>query len=273
MAKLFDKGVRIIPTWLAVAQHLLARGGAYTDSNLVLEITDPRTISEEDRKLMRSIDALLESKDKYPLRTVAGTIFPLDLYKRYQRPAFYDEYLRVMKCGKVEGTWGTYAHRMMSREGKTPSQNINPLERIVQRISDAGQPDGKSFKNSYELSVANPKEDFAEVDLDIGGELPTYDVNKDGNRWYGFPCLSHVSFKRVRKDGGFAVDLTAVYRSHRYCERALGNLLGLAQLQWFVAREAKVQIGTLTCVSTHAALDFSSWGGVRKTRQVLTTAS
>lgn len=239
-----------------------------TDSNLVLEIPDPSSITAEDRVLMRSIDAALESRDLYPLRSVAGTIFPLDLYRRHGRPVFYEEYVRMMKRGKAKG-WGTYAQRMIVRRDRKSTNVLNPLELIVQRISNAGQPLGKSFKNSYELGVAVPEEDLVDFSADIGGELPTYASDLDQNQWYGFPCLSHLSFKRVQSGENFAVDMTAVYRSHRYCERALGNLLGLAQLQWFVAKEAQLQVGTLTCVSTHAELDALAWGGSEATRKLL----
>lgn len=80
------------------------------------------------------------------------------------------------------------------------------------------------------------------------------------------PCLSHLSFKLTDRE---SVDLTAIYRSHHYAARALGNLLGLSQLQAFVAKEANLKVGTLTCISTHAHLDLSSWGGVVKGRALL----
>lgn len=267
MAKLFDTEKRIVPTWLAAARHLMLCGR--TDSNLVLEISDPNTITAEDRVLMRSLDAAVEPRGLYPLNSVAGTIFPLDVYRRHGRPAFYDEFNRMMERGKAKGTWGTYAQRMIVRRDRKSADVLNPLELIVQRISNAGQPAGASFKNSYELGVAVPEEDLTDFAEDVGGELPTYAPDIDQNQWYGFPCLSHLSFKRVPSGEHFAVNLTAVYRSHRYCERALGNLLGLAQLQWFVAKEARLQVGTLTCLSTHAELDVAAWGGVDAARKLL----
>lgn len=268
MAEIFKTYERIVPTWLAGARHLLQRPGK-NDSNLVLEIKDSRTITAADRLLMGRLDSAAQSNDLWPLSSVAGTIFPLNLYHRHGRPAFYAEFERMMKRGKAANTWGTYAQRMISRRGRKNGELINPLELIVQRISDAGQPEGSSFKNSYELGVAAPEEDLDDPTEDVGAELPTYAPEIDRNQWYGFPCLSHLSFKRVPTASGHAVDLTAVYRSHRYCERALGNLLGLAQLQWFVATEAQIEVGTLTCISTHAELDVRAWGGVAAARSLL----
>jgi hypothetical protein len=49
--------------------------------------------------------------------------------------------------------------------------------------------------------------------------------------------------------------LTAQYRNHYYTEKLLGNLIGLGRLMRFVAREAKVKVGALTVISTHAEVD------------------
>ena len=59
-------------------------------------------------------------------------------------------------------------------------------------------------------------------------------------------------FKLLPED---KVVLTAIYRYHYYIQRALGNLIGLAQLLAFVAEEVGVEIGPLVCHSTYAVLD------------------
>ncbi|VVD26471.1 conserved protein of unknown function [Paraburkholderia dioscoreae] len=222
---------------------------------------------------MRRVDAALVAQD-LTLRTVAGTIFPLPLYQRYGRPDFYEKYKAMLKRGKKQGTWGTYASRMIDRSSADGKTSINPLDMLVKRLRQDGQPmkqDGSvsSFTSAYELGVADPA---ADLDLDyddLGGDVPTYNAAIDGRRWMGMPCLSHLSFKRVKEADGFAVHLTAMYRSHHYCARALGNLLGLAQLLSFVAKEAELKVGTLTCLSSHAVLDVETWGGVQRAQSVL----
>jgi len=268
MAKLFDSQQRIVPTWLAALRYLrdIPTHQAY---NLVLEIADPQTILASERALMAEVDCALESKDNWPLNSVAGTIFPIDLYLRYGRPNFYQRFVDMMARGKAPGTWGTYAQRMINRRGRNKGEIINPLDLIVQRISNAGQPKEKSFPNSYELGIAVPEEDFSYELEEVGAELPTYCPEIDRNKWFGFACLSHISLKRVPKGDGHAVNMTAVYRAHHYCERALGNLLGLAQLQWFIAKESKLQVGTLTCISSYAELDAGEWGGLAVVDQIL----
>jgi hypothetical protein len=268
MAKIFDSQQRIVPTWLAALRHL-RETPTHQANNLVLEIPDPRMILASERVLMSKVDAALESQGNWPLNSVAGTIFPLDLYLRHGRPDFYQRFVDMMSRGKAPSTWGTYAQRMIARRGRNKGEIINPLDLVVQRISNAGQPKEKSFSNSYELGVAIPEEDFSQELVEVGAELPTYCPEIDRNKWFGFACLSHISLKRVPKGDGHAVNVTAVYRAHHYCERALGNLVGLAQLQWFIAKESKLQVGTLTCVSTYAELDAGGWGGLAVVDSIL----
>lgn len=54
----------------------------------------------------------------------------------------------------------------------------------------------------------------------------------------------------------------ALYRSHWYVQRALGNLFGLAHLQHFVAQETGLELGPLVCISSVAQLEVQSgkWG-------------
>jgi hypothetical protein len=271
MATLFHTQERIVPTWLAAARHL-DKAPHRQAKNLVLEIKNPLELTEADRQIMARVDQALLTKG-LTLRTVAGTIFPIDLYRRFGHPAYYEKYKTMLKRGKKTGTWGTYAARMIDRPGKNPGERINPLEMLVHRLSDAGQPQKKdggklSYPSAYELGISDPGEDLAVPD-DAGGDVPTYNPTFDGRQWLGMPCLSHLSFKRVPVEGGHAVDLTAVYRSHHYCARALGNLIGLGQLLSFVATESGLTVGTLSCLSTHAELDVKEWGGVAFSNAIL----
>ena len=271
MATLFHTQERIVPTWFAAARHLNEAPHRQA-KNLLLEMKNPLELTEADRQIMVRVDSALLAKG-LTLRTVAGTIFPIDMYRRFGRPDYYEKYKAMLERGKKKGTWGTYAARMIDRPGKEPGERINPLEMLVQRLRSEGQPQKKdggevSYASTYELGVSHPEEDLAGKG-DAGGDVPTYNPALDGLRWLGLPCLSHLSFKRVPVDGGYAVDLTAVYRSHHYCARALGNLIGLGQLLSFVATEADLVVGTLSCLSTHAELDVHEWGGVAVSNAIL----
>ena len=273
MATLFHTHERIVPTWLAAARYLNVQRPRHA-KNLLLEITHPLDLTEEDHAVMVRVDQALAHKN-LTLRTVAGTIFPIAMYQQYGRPGYYEKYKEMLKRGQKANSWGTYAHRMIERPGKELGTMINPLDYLVEKLAAKGQPqpkDGRkvSFVATYELSVADPEEDLP-PQVDAGGDVPTYDPAFDMREWLGLPCLSHLSFKRVPRGKGHAVDMTAIYRAHHYCARALGNLIGLGQLLSFVAKESSLEVGTLSCLSTHAELDVKEWGGVGATNAVLDT--
>lgn len=267
MAKVFS-GQRIVPVWVTAARSLnKAKTQHRTERNYVLEITSPILLLPADLPVIAAVDAKLRNaKDGLSVETVAGTLFPNGLYRRYGRPDFYDHYLSAIKKGKDKGTWGTYAIRMIERENPKTNVVFNPLDTIVQKLQTAKN--GRRIHAAYELGVVAPADLVDEPVIDFGCELPLYDPATDGGRPTNIPCLSHLSFKLNDDD---TVDLTAVYRSHHYAQRTLGNLIGLSQLLAFVAKEAGLKLGTLTCVSTQAHLDVGTWGGVAATDALLAT--
>jgi hypothetical protein len=265
MAKLFDQGLTIVPTWLAASRYLLeCSKEAYQAPNLVLEIADPRAMTPEDAASIRRVDALMRGADEdTAIERVAATIFPEGVYRRRRYPDFYDHYLATMERAKKKGTWGTYAMRLMSRtNGK---DEINPLETVIRKLKRATS-GGHPYRNGYELSVHDAVLDLPDDALDFGCELPLYEPVSDASRVSNSPCLSHLSFKLGASND---LHLTAVYRSHYYCSKALGNLIGLARLQEFVATQAQLEGGSLTCISTFANLDAKAWGGMSKARELL----
>jgi hypothetical protein len=258
MAKLFDTYERIVPTWLAASRHLLSCD-YHTGRNLILEISRPNALTSDDKAIVRTVDAKLRSRDpEISVDTVANTIFPQRLYAHYKRPSFYSRYLQVMARAKKPGTWGTYAMRMIERRAANGKGTINPLEIVVGKLHRAAH-DGHGYQSDYEIGFIDTAVDLPDCALDFGCELPLYEPGTDARKVSNMPCLSHLSFKLTQRT---TVDMTAIYRSHHYGKRALGNLIGLSRLLSFVAGEAGLAIGTLTVVSTHAELDVSSLGGV-----------
>ncbi|MFT3897194.1 MAG: hypothetical protein QM719_05795 [Thermomonas sp.] len=267
MAKVFS-GKRIVPVWVAAARSLnKAKAQGRTERNYVLEIASPTLLMQADLPVISAVDSKLRNaKKELSLETVAGTLFPNGLYRRYGRPAFYDHYLNAIERGRDKNTWGTYAVRMIERTNPKTKATFNPLDIIVQKLQTAKN--GRRIHAAYELGLVAPADLIDESVADFGCELPLYDPATDGGRPTNIPCLSHLSFKLNDDD---SVDLTAVYRSHHYAQRALGNLIGLSQLLAFVAAEAGLKPGTLTCVSTQAHLDVATWGGVEATDALLAT--
>jgi hypothetical protein len=270
MAKVFDQQIstRLTPVWRAASKHLLVAPN-HSDYNLVLEISDPISSTAEDIALMTAVNGAMQAntKDRLTLNTVAETIFPQSMYRRFGRPEMYGKILNALDRGGKPGTWGTYAERMISRKSSNGILNINPLELMIEKLK-TNAISRRTYQSSYELNIADPEVDLAiteEADFD-GGDIPTYNPALDARRNYGGPCLSNVSFKIVGKD---TLTLTAIYRSHHYCARALGNLLGLARLLNFASTETGLRVGTLTCISTFASLDTASWGGVSRVKAIL----
>ena len=81
--------------------------------------------------------------------------------------------------------------------------------------------------------------------------------------------MSHISLKvEPTNEERPRVHLTAVYRSQYFVDKALGNLLGLSNLLFFVCRQASLKPGTLVCHATYAQLDAQPWK-LREVRALL----
>jgi hypothetical protein len=248
--------------WVAAARHLAGCKGR-KDRNLVLEISAPQKLSKDDLTIIRAVDEVLRrSRKDLSVETVATTIFPNGLARRFTRPELYENYLALLAKGKKRSSWGTYAQRMMSRQSRSGTGTINPLDDLIERLLQTHS--GTKYQSAYELGISDPDIDLAPPMDGLGYELSVFDPTKDAKA-LNVPCLSHLSFKLT--DG--KLDLTAIYRSQWYCQRALGNLVGLSQLHSFVAKESKYKCGTLTCIATHAYLDKETFGKVSVTNNLL----
>ncbi|HTT76710.1 MAG TPA: hypothetical protein VMF50_12125 [Candidatus Binataceae bacterium] len=200
--------------------------------NVIIDVSDPIANATRHDPRVAVIDDFLSKHDK-SVETVANTIFPIGLYYRYGAPAFFDVFRdNVLKKVRRSGHWsGYYFERMMQfpvPAGEPPNQLWDIVERIRSKHVRA--------LNKFELSLFDPVRD---VD----------------NSPYGGQCLSFLSFKIVPAVTK-SLALTAIYRNHFYIEKLLGNLIGLGRLMLFVAREADLEVGALTVVSTHAEIDL-----------------
>ena len=259
MAKIVP-GDRIVPVWMAALDHLEQHKGRYR--NLLLEIETPDVVTKADRAVIDLVDPVLRRHGKTNVMTVAGTIFPFGLYRKVGAEALPAKFQAIMARAMVKGHWGTYAMRLMSRPGKKPGETINPLYEVVRKLNKASG-DGVGYNSNYELGVHSPQDLFSE---DIACEIPLYSPAEDRTNISKYPCLSHLTFKLIDRK---VLELTAIYRSHYYLQRALGNLVGLTHLMRFVALETGLKVGRLTCISTDAHLDVEFWGGAINTRAVM----
>ena len=212
--------------------------------HVVVEIADATNSRPEDRAVEAAVNDFLVKYGSQPLQTVAETIFPASEYLRYGADGVYTHYPERVYPQIKNGTWGTYAHRLLRRTDPD-GQEFNPLEECVRKIR--GQLAGKrTFRACFDIDT-----------VDSGFDLHTYDACSDRRLIRGGPCLSHLGFKI---SGHRRLLLTATYRYHFYVERFLGNVLGLAQLQRFVCQETGLEAGPIVCVSTLAKVETRPWG-------------
>lgn len=233
--------------WLQAVRFLRDQPGKRC-YNLAYVVNHPDVQTVEDSNVFTTFDAFARAAGRHPVTTVANTIFPLASYRVRGAEGVFEHYPNDI-YPRVKTAWGTYAERMVRRRDVQGNilldrhgQPINPLKSLTSKLKhrvDAAH----GTKTHYELPVSD--EVF---------EISTYDPVRDGNYARGGPCLSHVSFKL---DPTNKVRLTGFYRSHFYLERALGNLVGLARLQRFVAEQVGVEVGPMTLIASEACLESS----------------
>jgi hypothetical protein len=215
----------------------------------VLEIADPLALPARDRAVQDLVDGFLRRKGGLPISTIVNTIFPARLYERFGSKGVYEQYPALhpkIQRHDDARSWGTYAMRMIERTDHN-GITIHPLRDLVAKLGRQAELTGGK-RATYELGT-----------VDLFADIPIYDPGRDRGPILGGPCLSHVSVKLTPEH---AVHLTGLYRSHYYVQRALGNFLGLAHLQHFIAQEAGVEVGPLVVHSSMAQLDVQTgrWG-------------
>ena len=234
--------------WVAAASALIEHGDE--TYNVVIDIEDPLTHDENDNAVITLVDKFLKEHDRYPMISVANTIFPQSLHLAHGVPVFYDVYLRDFTSFSAKSKrWGRYFQRMVMERVDRRGRKYRPIDKIIQKLR---------------------KQNGARTPFRAAYELALYDPDLDHNRFRDAPCLSYLSFKRDPEKG---LLLTAVYRNHTYITRCLGNLIGLGRLQAFVAKEADVKLGWLTVISTHAELDTGSGWGIKEARELVEQAA
>jgi hypothetical protein len=216
--------------WREAVRAVDGRSG-HAAYNVIIDIADPIANATLADARIAVVDEFLSGCEK-SVETVANTIFPAGLYRRYGAPAFFDVFCdNVLKKVRRSERWSGYYFERMIQYPAPAGEPPNQLWDIVQRLKNE---DVRAL-NKFELSLFDPVRD---VD----------------NSPYGGQCLSFMSFKVV-PGAEKTLTLTAMYRNHFYIEKLLGNLIGLGRLMDFVAGEAGLKIGALTVVSTHAEID------------------
>ena len=217
--------------WKAAAHLLLKDGDRF---NLNVHIAVPTTLNEAEVAPFCHTRVSSHGKTVYD---VANTIFPkYSALHSGDLSRFFDHYLKAYSRGqrKYPQAWGTYFLRLVA----FGSGKENQLKKIIDAQANWRSRPRAAFV--VHLSSA---------------EL-------DSPRPLGAPCWQYAQFIRNDDD---VLSLSAVYRSHDYFQKALGNFVGLTRLLRFVCEHTGMKPGTLTCLSTYASLQAEKV----KTRKLL----
>jgi thymidylate synthase len=197
--------------------------------DLLVEIEAPRPDAGD---YLRNLDRVLDSKGWQNTATVANTIFPAALAASSRsRERLYERYLRLhsaLRRASRKNGKGLYFERLIRFPLQDEPGRANQLETIIDSLRSEHAHEG--LRHAFEMQVFVPGRD---------------------RRPMGFPCLSsiscHIEEGRLR--------LAATYRNQYYVRKALGNYLGLAGLQAYMAREAGLGVGRLSIHAFHARID------------------
>src|SRR5262245_46974082 len=138
----------VADAWVHATQHLMARAN-WSDMTVVLQIDEPTLVRTGDQNVRQELDDFLSVHDSFSNHTVAETIFPGHAYLRHGVDGVYNVYPdRIyphLKSHPHTRRWGTYAYRILRRNGPDGAP-FNPLEGCIQKMKDA-----KPKRAAYEV--------------------------------------------------------------------------------------------------------------------------
>jgi thymidylate synthase len=215
---IFISATSLADAWKKTILEAINKGKELTP--FILSITE----FEDTLTFQSELDRHLLSNNHQETETVAGTIFPEQLYRyvRYKRDLLYEEYNRSfprIQSIATANRRGTYFQRMIAY--KNPIGNpVNQLENIILSLTEGNV----NRRSKLQISIFDATQDH----------LP--------GPFQGFPCLQHLTFYKSKNDG---LVLNSFYAMQYLYEKAYGNWLGLVNLGKFVARESGLDLHKL----------------------------
>jgi len=222
----------VVEAWSAASALLVEGGDRF---NLTVHVQNPASLNEAD--VARYCHRRVVPDIRQSVYDVANTIFPSQSGRHIGNfSQFIAHYHKVYVRGQRRHptAWGTYFLRLIS----FGPNGENQLAKIIHGLTNWR---------------SRPRAAFV---------LHLSSTDLDNPRPLGAPCWQYSQFIR---NGDSVLSMTAVYRSHDYFQKALGNFVGLTRLLRFVCQHAHMTPGTLTCMSTYATLQNQQ----AKTRRLL----
>lgn len=266
MSSYIEPATNVSEAWLRTLEHVSGAGGHAV--NVITTILEP--LAPETDGIRTALDEVLSVVRKtthvQPVETIAGTIFPHDVYadtgltftpdmdeemlarldaSAADLYACYGEMLPILTTDRANGR-GTYFGRMISWPGKTGEGTNQIADRIVRfrraRDSNVGQ------RNVEDVAIAG------EAEL-LGPPFGLQMYAADDRRERGFPCLVHVDLTLYRH----RISMAATYRHQYLVTKAYGNLLGLSRLLGFLAQQTGFEVGELMINASFADAEHSNY--------------
>jgi len=187
---------------------------------------------DESATIRKTLDQVLETEGKQTVETVAGTIFPYQMWNpKANRSQLFERYTMIvprLRTASTKNKHGIYFERMITGG---PADRPNQLDFVIGAYKSR---EGVR-RSMFQIGIFNPAEDLT------------------NSAQRGFPCLQHVTFAPV----GDKLSVNAFYATQYMFERAYGNYLGICRLGQFVAREMGIKLGRVTCYAGIAMCDIA----------------
>ncbi len=227
-ARLIESDV-IRSAWLEILKHLLDnRGECY---NLIVQIADPLN---RDAAFEEALDTLSVQNHLLTIKHISYTIFPKTLWEIYSHRGdhdrFFNKYINRV-YPQIKTNWGNYFHRMIHWTVDHGSPPKNQLREIIEAINRRS----RIYKAGYTIQITSPMMNFL--------------------RTRGAPCLNYIA---LQSETNRVMNLVAVFRNHFLIPRIYGNYVGLGQLLEFMCERTGFEVGTMTCLSSHAGISEES---------------
>jgi hypothetical protein len=266
MSSYIEPAANVSEAWLRTLEHVNGAGGHAV--NVITTILDP--LAPETDGIRGALDEVLSTARKtvrvQSVETVAGTIFPRDVYADTGltfHPDMDEEALATLDASAADlytcywemlpilttdtaNRRGTYFGRMISWPGKAGEGTNQLADRIKHfrraRHRNVGQ------RNLEDIAIAGE----AEL-LGPPSGLQIYAAND--LREYGFPCLVHIDLTLYQH----RINMAATYRHQYLVTKAYGNLLGLSRLLGFLAQQTGFKVGELIINASFAEAEHGNY--------------
>jgi len=184
-------------------------------------------IPVEISEIRNALDRTLLDCGMFETNATANTIFPVSLWNPQKEPdVMYQRYQKIapgLKKADHHNRYGVYFERLIDY-GKG---HQNQLDFIIRAYKS-----GNHRRSALQAAIFDPL------------------LDQRNQRLRGFPCLQQVAFIPYPVSKELAIH--GFYATQYLFERAYGNILGLARLGNFMAKQLGLRLSRVSCTASVA---------------------